>query len=194
MAKWKMAWGALADKIGLENKIGTEVLVITAHDINAKYGVELKKVTIREDENGVLHVSGVKLKYIGSNRNISNTIVSEVRQVEYKKSKDGQMEQSKVTVLKDSASMNLAKNRAQQYEAQFQQKLEMGQESNFLDSAVVKLAQNFIKLTLASLKQDIVFDAQDETGVPILEYLNGKIKEKRSEIDGLRQAMDGTQT
>ena len=187
IGKIEEGWGILADKIG------SEVLVITAHDINAKYGVELKEVTIREDEKGVLHVSGVKPKYIGSDRNISNTIVSEIRQIEYKKSKDGQMEQSKITVLKDSANMNRAASYAQQYETQFQQKLAMGQESNFLDSAVVKLAQNFIKLTLASLKQDIVFDAQDETGVPILEYLNGKIKDKRSEIDGLRQAMDGTQ-
>lgn len=189
----KVQIGEIEEGLGFRaNAYNDEVLVITTHDINAKYGVDLKAVTIHEDASGVLHVSGIRPTYIGSNRNISTPIVSEIRRINYKKA-GGQLVPSEIIVQNDGKYKDLATSFATDFDKRFQERLSQGLESNFLDSAVVKLAQNFIKLTLASLKQDIVFDAQDETGVPILEYLNGKIKDKRSEIDGLRQAMDGTQ-
>ena len=82
--------------------------------------------------------------------------------------------------------MHRATNYARQYETQFQNRLSLGQESNFLDDAVVKLAQNFITVTLAPLKQEIVFDSQKVEGVPILDYLKEKIKSKQNEIDSVK--------
>lgn len=132
------------------NQVVNEVLVITSHDINAKYGVDLKTVRITEDKNNVLHITGIKSNYIGSNKNITNTILSEIRQVELKKSKDKkEMFTSKVTVLNDNESLQRATNYAQRYELEFQNRLMKGQESDFLDDAVVKLAQNFINVILA---------------------------------------------
>ncbi|MDD7612477.1 MAG: hypothetical protein PUJ82_16340 [Spirochaetales bacterium] len=169
------------------DRIDNEILVITTHDINAKYGVDLKDVTIKEDSDRVLHVSGIKSKYIGSDKNISDTKLSEIRQVEYKQSKDKRdFLQSNVKVLTDTQSLQRATNYARQYETQFQNRLSLGQESNFLDDAVVKLAQNFITVTLAPLKQEIVFDSQKVEGVPILDYLNEKIKSKQNEIDSVK--------
>ena len=61
-------------------------------------------------------------------------------------------------ILSDNENVNRATNKARTFETEFQNRLSQGLESNFLDDAVVKLAQNFIKLTLAPLSREIVFD------------------------------------
>ena len=162
------------------------MLVITTHDINAKYGVDLREVLIKEDSDGILHISGIKSRYIGSNRNVSDTKLSEIREIEYKESKDKQeILPSKTTVLSDNQSLQRAAGYASKFEIEFQKRLAKGQESDFLDDAVVKLAQNFITVTLAPLKQEIVFDDTESSGVPILNYLNDKIKVKQAELENL---------
>lgn len=170
------------------DKVVSEILVITTHDINAKHGVDLKDVMIKEDNQGILHVCGIKPKYIGSDKNISETKLCEIRKVEYKKSKDKkEFIPSKVLVLSDNENVNRATNKARTFETEFQNRLSQGLESNFLDDAVVKLAQNFIKLTLAPLSREIVFDDNLNDGVSILDYLNGRIKAKEGEIISVNQ-------
>ncbi|MCH5291848.1 MAG: hypothetical protein J1D88_08875 [Treponema sp.] len=175
----------------LADRIDSEILVITTHDINAKYGVDLKTVTIREDSDGVLHISGVRPKYIGSSKNIFDPKLSEIRKVEYNKSKNNELTQSKVTVMNDRQSIQLANEKANEFEKEFQNRLSLGQETAFLDDAVVKLAQNFIKVTLAPLNQKIAFGGEEVSGVPILDYLNGKIKDKQTEMDSIGRSGAG---
>lgn len=163
------------------DRIDNEVLVITTHDINAKYGVNLKEVLIYEDEKNILHVSGIKSKYVGSDRNVTDTKLNEIRQVEYK---NGFI--SAVSVLGDKESIQKAQNYANKFEKEYQERLSKGLESNFMDDAVVKIAQNFITVTLAPLKKEIVFENKTySNSVTIVDYLNNSIERIENEIQKL---------
>ena len=163
--------GIIADRV--EN----EILVVTTHDINAKFGVDLKQVLVREGKDNQLIISGIKSKYIGSDRNISDVKISEIREIKYKNDLI-----SNKSVLYDKANIQRANNYAQLYETEYQKRLSDGLESNFLDEAVVKLSQNFISVILAPLKKEISFENNStEEGVPIFDYLNSEIEAKQKE-------------
>lgn len=166
-----------SDKGIVADQIENEVLVITTHDINAKFGVDLKKVLVREGKNNELIISGIKSKYIGSDKNISDVKLSEIREIKYK---DGLI--SNKSILNDKGSLQRANNYAQLYETEYQKRLSDGLESDFMDDAVIKLSQNFISVILTPLKKEISFDNSSKaTGVPILDYLNNEIENKQKE-------------
>lgn len=166
-----------SDKGIIADRVENEALVITTHDINAKFGVDLKQVLVREGENNQLIISGIKSKYIGSDKNISDVKVCEIREIKYKNDLI-----SNKSVLYDKANIQRANNYAQLYETEYQERLSDGLESNFLDEAVVKLSQNFISVILAPLKREISFENDStENGVPIFDYLNSEIEAKQKE-------------
>lgn len=166
-----------SDKGIIADRVENEALVITTHDINAKFGVDLKQVLVREGEDNQLIISGIKSKYIGSDRNISDVKISEIREIKYKNDLI-----SNKSVLYDKANIQRANNYAQLYETEYQKRLSDGLESNFLDEAVVKLSQNFISVILAPLKREISFENDStENGVPIFDYLNSEIEAKQKE-------------
>lgn len=165
------------DKGIIADRVENEVLVITTHDINAKFGVDLKQVLVREGDNNQLIISGIKSKYIGSDKNISDVKVCEIREIKYK---NGLV--SNKAILNDKENLQRANNYAQLYETEYQNRLSKGLESDFMDEAVVKLSQNFITVILAPLKKEISFDnTAYSDGIPILDYLNNEIEEKQKQ-------------
>lgn len=166
-----------SDKGIIADRVENEVLVITTHDINAKFGVDLKKVYVREGDNNKLIISGIESKYIGSDKNISEIKLNEIREIKYK---NGVI--SNTSVLNDKENIQKANSYAQLYETEYQKRLSDGLESKFLDDAVIKLSQNFITVILSPLKKDISFDNDSKTdGIPILDYLNNEIENKQKE-------------
>ena len=152
--------------------ITEESLVIQAHDVNAKFGVDLRKVKAYEKDN-TLYISGIRSKYIGSDKNITTHILSEIRKIETK----GSM--TTTTIFNSSADKELAHQKANAAEKMFQERLSKGLGVTFMDDAVVKLAQNFIIAILSPLQKQIVF-VQEERGQPILDFLRSEIDEKSS--------------
>ena len=166
-----------SDKGIIADRVENEVLVITTHDINAKFGVDLKQVLVREGKKNQLIISGIKSKYIGSDKNISDVKVCEIREIKYK---NGLV--SNKAILNDKENIQRASNYAQLYETEYQKRLSKGLESDFMDEAVEKLSQNFITVILAPLKKEISFDNTSYSdGIPILDYLNNEIEEKQKQ-------------
>jgi hypothetical protein len=61
----------------------------------------------------------------------------------------------------------------QESQRAYQQRLNLGLETTFMDESVVKLAENFIKLVLAPLNKNITFsDRERDDGILLLEYLD----------------------
>ena len=52
--------------LGGKDSYTDEVLVITTHDINAKFGIDLNDVKVKRTGSNTLNVSGLHSKYIGS--------------------------------------------------------------------------------------------------------------------------------
>jgi S-adenosylmethionine:tRNA-ribosyltransferase-isomerase (queuine synthetase) len=76
----------------------------------------------------------------------------------------------------------LADIKANQYELEFQKKLSEGMEMAFMDNTIVQLAQNFIKIVLAPVYSNIVFNNVETPGaLPLLDYLAKEINENNEE-------------
>jgi len=154
-----------------------EALVIIAHDINAKFGVDLKEVKIAKAKDNSVVVSGIRPKFIGANQNESKTLVKEIRRVDNKFGVP-----YRVRIKDQRQDTILADIKADQYELEFQRKLSEGMEMAFMDNVIVQLAQNFIKIVLTPLYKNIVFSNVDAPeALPLLDYLAKEINENNEE-------------
>ena len=165
--------GILADTI-LE-----ESLVIQTHDVNAKFGVDMQKVMVKKDGDALI-ISGIKSTYIGSDRNITNHVLSEIRKIESKGSV------VTTTIFNSPSDKELARQKEIAAEKNFQERLSRGLEMQFMDDAVEKLAENFITAILAPLNVRLEFSrTENGEGVPVLEFLKTEIAQKNAALSSL---------
>ena len=161
-----------------------EALVIIAHDINAKFGVDLKEIKIAKANDNSVVVSGIRPKFIGANQNESKTLVKEIRRVDNKFGVP-----YRVRIKDQRQDLVLADIKADQYELEFQKKLSEGMEMSFMDNVIVQLAQNFIKIVLSPIYSNIVFNNTEAPGaLPLLDFLTKEINENNEEKYRLLQA------
>ena len=150
-----------------------EILVVHTHDINAKFGIDLNEVKIAKLDENTVSVSGIKPKFIGTSRNLTTTPIKEVRTNNYK---NGVL--VRVDTKYDTQGISKANELAQFYEREFQTKLSQGLELDFMNDAVILLAQNFIRVMFAPLYGNILFNAgETPDAVSITEYLSRNIKD-----------------
>ena len=158
-----------------------EILVIQTHDINAKFGIDLNRIKISKLDEDTVTVSGIYPKFIGTDRNITDTILQEIRTNNYK---NGVL--SSVDTKYNAQGISQANAYADNFAREFQIRLSSGLELNFIDDAVIQLAQNFIRVMLAPLYSEIKFDDNERTdALPIAEHLKTEIKnnnDKRVEL------------
>jgi energy-converting hydrogenase Eha subunit A len=165
----KEGWGILADYSY------DEALVVITHDIQAKFGVDLNAVKVSKLAGNTIAVSGIRSKFIGTSRNVSDPIVKEYRTLNYKK---GVV--SSVNPKYDSSSRGRVDREASAYESEFQRKLSEGLELDFMNDAVIQLAQNFLKVMLAPVYKDIRFTDEEQPGaLPVMIYLQKELEENQ---------------
>jgi hypothetical protein len=170
LTKIESGWGLRA------NYHYDEALVVITHDILAKFGVDLNEVKVSKLDGNVIAVSGIRPKFIGTERNISDTILKEYRTLNFKKG-----ELSSVDTKYDSPSRGRIDREANMYESDFQRKLSEGLELGFMNDAVVQLAQNFLKVMLAPVYRDIKFtDSEQPDALPLMKYLQKELEEKQN--------------
>jgi len=163
-----------------------EVLVIITHDITAKFGIDLNAVKIKKLEGNAVAVSGIKAKFIGTSKNIPDTIIKEIRRTNYKR---GVV--ASINVQNRPQDANLADRYAAGYERDFQVKLSEGLELGFMNDAVVQLGQNFIKVMFAPLYNNIRFtDAEPEGALPVIEYFKQELGANQAKKEALQNAIE----
>jgi hypothetical protein len=163
-----------------------EIFVVIAHDINAKFGIDLKEVKISKIDEKSVVISGVRPKFIGTNKNISDKVISEIRRNNYKYGVLYSVDRKN-----DKASIISAENKRMQYESEFQLKVSEGMELAFMDDAIIQLAQNFIKIVFAPLYTNITFDDITRPGaLPLMDYLTKELKDNNEERFKLLQIND----
>ena len=154
-----------------------EILVVLTHDIIAKFGVNLNEIRVTKINENTVAVFGIRSRFIGASRNVINTLVSEIRRVNYK---SGVVDS--VDILNDRRGEANARERSYQIELQTR----LNEEFRFMDDTVIQLAQNFIQVMLAPLYQNIIFDnAVRPNSLPLMEYL----KEQANINERLRETL-----
>jgi hypothetical protein len=168
-----------------------EALVIITHDIQAKFGVDLNEVKVSKLAGNTIAVSGIRSKFIGTSRNVSDTILKEYRTLNFKNN-----EVSSVDTKYDSLSRSRVDQEANRYESEFQERLSKGFENKgveseefefgFMNDAVIQLARNFLKIMLAPVYKDIQFIDYEQPGaLPLMKYLQKELKENQHQKDEL---------
>jgi hypothetical protein len=160
-----------------------EVLVVSSYDINAKFGIDLKDVNVTKIDNNSVVVSGIRPKYIGTNKWERNNMIKEIRRVDYKYG-----ELFRTRILDARQDVILADNKEQQFDLEFNRRVKEGMELSFMNDVIVQLAQNFIKIVLAPVYDNIIFDnVFHPDALPLMEYLAKELKENNGEKYNLLQ-------
>ena len=172
---WKNYLGAFENGWGLRaNYYNDEALIINTYNIIAKFGVDFNEIKVVRLDDNIIAVSGIRPTFIGTERNIKDTIVKEIRRVNFKR---GVLDS--VDTRYDSTNRGLADQREQQYDREFQQQLSRGLELGFMNDAVVQLAQNFITVILAPLYRTIRFtDTVLPNALPIMNFIQNELEER----------------
>lgn len=133
-----------------------EVLVVSTYDINAKFGIDLREVKITKTDNNSVIVSGIRPKFIGTDKWERDNLIKEIRRVDYKYG-----EWYRTRILDARQNGNLADIKEQQFDQDFNKRVREGMELAFMDEVIIQLAQNFIKIVLAPIYDQIIFDNTD---------------------------------
>jgi len=160
-----------------------EVLVVSSYDVNAKFGVDLKEIKVIKVDNDTVIVSGIRSKYIGSDKWERNNHVKEIRRVDYKYG-----EWFRTRILDARQDVVLADIKEQQFDLEFNKSVREGMELTFMNDVVIQLAQNFIKIVLAPLYKEVKFDnIERPEALSLLDYLANELKESDEEKYNLLQ-------
>jgi len=160
-----------------------EVLVVSSYDINAKFGIDLKDVNIVKTDNNSVVVSGIRPKYIGTNKWERNNLIKEIRRVDYKYG-----ELFRTRILDARQDVILADNKEQQFDLEFNRRIKEGTELVFMNDVIIQLARNFIKIVLSPVYDNIIFDnVFHPDALPLMEYLSKELKENNEEKYNLLQ-------
>jgi hypothetical protein len=163
-----------------------EYLEVMTHDIVAKFGVDLKSIRLSKQYSDTIVVSGIKPKFLGTTKNDPNWEVQEIRRITL----DSQQNKTKIEIMDSKQYQKLIIEYMQESQKNYQQRLNQGLETTFMDESVIRLAENFIKLVLAPLNKNIIFsDTERDDGILLSEYLdqertaiNAMLEDKRKEI------------
>jgi len=160
-----------------------EILVVSSYDINAKFGIDLKEVKAVKTGDNSVTVSGIRPKFIGTNKWERNNMVKEIRRVDYKYGK-----RFRTRILDARQNEILADIKEQQFDLEFNRRISEGLEMTFMDDVIIQLAQNFIKIVLAPVYDNIIFDKVNRPeALPLMEYLAKELKENDEEKYNLLQ-------
>jgi hypothetical protein len=154
---------------GLVFKIGAggeyyEYLEVMTHDVVAKFGIDLKSVRLSNSKqhSDTIVVSGITPKFLGTTKNDPNWEVQEIRRITL----DGNKNMSKVDIMDSKRYQKLIIKFMREGQRLYQQRLNQGLETTFMDESVIKLAENFIKFVLAPLNKNVIFsDIERDDGV-----------------------------
>ena len=154
-----------------------EVLVVSSYDVNAKFGIDLKEVKVAKIDKNSVAVSGIRPKFIGADKWQRKPFIKEIRRVDYKYG-----EWFRTRILDARQNVILADIKEQQFDLEFSKKVSEGMELTFMNDVIIQLAQNFIKIVLAPVYDNIIFDNIDRSGaLPLMEYLTKELKENDKE-------------
>lgn len=156
-----------------------EALAIFTHRFTAKFGIDFKGIKVKPDPHTeALIISGIKPKFIGKSNSHDEVQLAELRKVEYK---DGGEKRSILNGPKDHDKM---KNFLDKKNKEYEDSVNKGLQTDFMDDAVIKLAKNFIKMILIPLDKKIEFDDNSSTdAISLEEYLTSELKDVENDIE-----------
>lgn len=181
-----------------------EAIVIWTHDIVAKFGFDIKDIRIansQEIQNTIL-VSGITPKFTGKTKDRHYKELAEIRRtsLDPKEIKDTFGYTNLPIPIEDIVKKNLNRKTyvdstqdraaaayADECREEFNERLQQGFETKFMEEPIKKLSEKFLKLILAPLNKKIIFvDETSEDALGLEEYIKNQeetLKKKKIKIE-----------
>lgn len=166
------------------HKYYEEGLAIDTYKFKALFGFDFKDIKIDTPEySNTVYISGIKPKQIGIDEYTHNSELAEIRKIDVSKS-GGEVAQ----ILNDKDRKDKAVKFSQECEKEYHNRLNEGVQTNFMNTAVEKLAQKFIELILTPMGKKVVFiKGSSSTAIPLETYLEIGLKETQNKIDEINK-------
>ena len=154
-----------------------EALAIFTHRFTAKFGIDFKAIKVKPvPHTKALIISGIKPKFVGMSNSHDELQLAELRKVEYKNGVE------KRSILNGNDHKKI-KDFLDKKNKEYQDSVNKGLQTDFMDDAVIKLAKNFITMILIPLDKKIEFDDNSSTdAISLEEYLTSELKDVENDI------------
>ena len=155
------------------------LLIVNTYDIDAKFGIDFNKIKIKKIDNNKIQVTGIKPIYIGSPKNIKNSILKEIRRHDYKGNR-----LNETRILQDTGYMNKANELENKYDQKYQEDLVNMNNWEFLKGAIISLGQNFVRMIFNPIYSEIEFvENSDESFKDIKSYIDTEISQYNKQME-----------
>jgi hypothetical protein len=162
-----------------------EYLGVMTNNITAKFGVDLKLVRLwnSNEKEKTIMVSGISSKFIGTSEYSTTQDVSEVRKINL----NGKNEVIDVQIDNSRSAKDVLLEYERKMQNSYQERLNKGLETDFMNETVEKLAENFIKMILAPLQKEIVFThAINTDSLDLSEFIEREMADRTIELKKLK--------
>lgn len=169
----------------LNDTVETKPIVVNSYNIDAKYGIDMKKIKVRRVNSSKLQIAGVTPVYIGSTKFDKKTILKEIRKEGYK---NGAKVSSKVYT--DGEYIQQADNYESEKDREFRENFKNGDNIGPFRKAVTELGQYDIRKMFYNSYPEIEFldnVPEDDSFVSLDEFIKSEISRLQTEIDNTRQ-------
>lgn len=162
----------------LKNYSNDVLLLVNVYDIDAKFGIDFNSIKVKKVNEESVIVAEINPLFIGASKNVKNTIVKEIRHYEY----DENGERKNAVIKNDKDSLSLASKKAEELDREYQESLENMENWQFLNDAVKKMGENYVRLIFAPLYKNIEFtNLAQVDSMPMTEYIKSEIQKRVSE-------------
>lgn len=169
----------------LNDTVETKPIVVNSYNIDAKYGIDMKKIKVRRVNSSKLQIAGVTPVYIGSTKFDKKTMLKEIRKEGYK---NGAKVSSKVYT--DGEYIQQADNYESEKDREFRENFKNGDNIGPFRKAVTELGQYDIRKMFYNSYPEIEFldnVPEDDSFVSLDEFIKSEISRLQTEIDNTRQ-------
>ena len=159
--------------------------MVNSYNIDAKYGIDMKKIKVRRVNSSKLQIAGVTPVYIGSTKFDKKTMLKEIRKEGYK---NGAKVSSKVYT--DGEYIQQADNYESEKDREFRENFKNGDNIGPFRKAVTELGQYDIRKMFYNSYPEIEFldnVPEDDSFVSLDEFIKSEISRLQTEIDNTRQ-------
>lgn len=169
----------------LNDTVETKPIVVNSYNIDAKYGIDMKKIKVRRVNSSKLQIAGVTPVYIGNTKFDKKTMLKEIRKEGYK---NGAKVSSKVYT--DGEYIQQADNYESEKDREFRENFKNGDNIGPFRKAVTELGQYDIRKMFYNSYPEIEFldnVPKDDSFVSLDEFIKSEISRLQTEIDNTRQ-------
>lgn len=166
---WYESLSDLNKGLGLKaSSFDDKVLVVNTYDIDPKFGINFNSIKVKKIDDNKIQVSGIIPSFIGFEQVEKINHIKEIRRNDYDKNNN----LIRTTVNNNDEALRNAAAYESKYDSEYQTSLKNMENWSFLEESLVSLGENFVRMILGNVYENIEFvESSDDSFLPLESYL-----------------------